>query len=69
MKILMILVMFVVIGGLFIVNQHNLNLGNKEDVAVFVSLYVTWADSLFNNLRTLTGHVVNLEWLPKNNTG
>lgn len=69
MKILMIVIMFFVIGALFIISENNLYMGKAEDSGKFSKLYSAWLDNIFSNIKSVTGYVINLDWLPKNETG
>jgi len=64
MKILMIIVMFLCIGAFFIISQNNLALNKSENADLFLSTYKGWLSKTFDNLGTLTGQVVKMEWLP-----
>ena len=65
MKIIMIIVIFFCIGAFFIISQNNLSLINSENRENFISLYGNWIKNSFDNIGSLTGHIVNMEWLPK----
>ncbi len=65
MKILMLVVMFFCIGAFFIISQNNLNLSEEGNIDSFVSSYKIWLQETANNLGSLTGYLVKMEWLPK----
>jgi len=65
MKLLMLIVMFFCVGAFFIISQHNLALNNQKNIDNFVSLYGNWLKSTAINFGSLTGHIVKMEWLPK----
>jgi len=65
MKLLMLVVIFLCIGGFFIVSQNNLALDTSENVDKFISLYSDWLGKTFENVGSLVGHVVKMNWLPK----
>lgn len=65
MKILMIVVMFLMLGGFFIISENNLALNSGTDVDEFFSLYSKWIDELGGNGKTVVGHVVKMGWLPE----
>ena len=69
MKFLMLIVMFFMVGGLFIVSENNLYMGDNKDLNTFSELYISWLDNTANNVKTITGNIINLDWLPKNQTG
>ena len=65
MKILMIFIMFLMLGGFFIISEEGLALNNGENVEEFFELYGKWVDSLAVNGKGVVGHVVKMEWLPE----
>ncbi len=64
MKFLMLITMFFLIGAFFIISQNNLHLNNSENADKFISIYKIWLEKTFNNFVSLTGHVVEMKWLP-----
>tara|TARA_Y100000034_G_scaffold67371_1_gene81266 strand:- start:3066 stop:3299 length:234 start_codon:yes stop_codon:yes gene_type:complete len=64
MRILMIILMFFLIGGFFIISNEDLSLGNSEERMQFGEMYFTWLSNVFGNIGAITGDVVKLEWLP-----
>lgn len=65
MKALIFVLMFLIICGLVIVNNNNLYFSQKDDLKTFGTLYLGWAEQVFQNARTLTGDVIQMDWLPK----
>jgi NDP-sugar pyrophosphorylase family protein len=64
MKIIMSLLMFLVLGALFIISNENLVLRESGNFEEFKDLYSDWLSELFDNGRTITGYVVDSHWLP-----
>jgi hypothetical protein len=64
MKIAILILMFLFIGGFFIISQNNLSISEKENILEFISLYKTWLLSTAENLGDISGHVIKMEWLP-----
>ena len=64
MKIVIFLVMFLLIGAFFIISNNNLHLGNPEQRGVFTKSYFEWFGKIFANSKTVTGYVINMNWLP-----
>ncbi|MFH1308271.1 MAG: hypothetical protein ABIH72_05450 [archaeon] len=64
MKIIMFIVMFLIIGGLFIISENRLALRNPENFTKFGGLYFDWMGGVFNNGIEATGYVVKMDWLP-----
>ncbi|MBI2630553.1 hypothetical protein HYW76_05630 [Candidatus Pacearchaeota archaeon] len=65
MKIIMLLIMFLLIGALFIIYQNNLPLIYSENREKLVGLYFSWIGDLFDNSVSIIGNVVKMNWLPK----
>jgi len=69
MRILLVVLIFFVLGALFIISNNGLTLYNDEDFSDFSELYVLWLDSTYSNVQKVTGNAVKLDWLPElNNT-
>ena len=56
--------LFLLVGGFFIISNENLALNSSENVGIFFSEYGEWIDSLFNNGKIVTGYVLKMGWLP-----
>ncbi len=65
MKTLVFVLMFLIICGLVIVNNNTLYFSQKDDLKTFGTLYLGWVNQVFQNARTLTGNVIQMDWLPK----
>jgi len=59
----MFLVMFLMIGALFIISEKNVNIKTSDGIKHFVSYYFSWMGHTFKNIGTATGYVVKLDWL------
>lgn len=57
--------MFFCIGAFFIISQNNIHLNSSENADKFLALYKTWLEKTFENIGSLTAHVIKMEWLPK----
>lgn len=64
MKVLMLVVFFILLGGFYIIAENNIALNSGENVEVFVVKYFDWVGSLINNGKVVSGYVVKMEWLP-----
>ena len=64
MKITMLLIKLVLLGGLLIVSNQNLHLGIQEERAEFLDLYQIWLSNLASQGVEVTTYVVGFEWLP-----
>lgn len=64
MKTLMFIVIFFMIGALFIISENNLALKDSGSFNKFVSLYSGWLAKVFENTKSTTGYIVRMDWLP-----
>ena len=64
MKLLIILLIFLILGALFIIGNENLALKDRENFDKFTDLYYDWLSTLFENGKTITGYIIDSEWLP-----
>jgi len=64
MKLIMFILLFLLVGGFFIISNENIKINNKENLDVLIKLYGTWFDQLIDNSRTAVGYAVKMEWLP-----
>ena len=60
----MFLIMFLLIGGFFIISNEKIKLDSRENIDYFFKLYSKWIDKLVGNSKTVSGYVVKMEWLP-----
>jgi len=65
MKILIFILVFFIVGALFIISNHNLAMCKQENVDVFSGLYLEWINQLYLNLQILIKDIVRLGWFPK----
>ncbi len=61
------MIKFFLFGALFIVSNNQLYLNNPSDFAEFSDIYFSWLGTMGSNLKTATGYVVLLEWMPDTN--
>ena len=64
MKIFIFLVIFLLSGAFFIISNNNLHLGVSDEFNKFSGEYYGWFFKLFGNAKSVTGYVVNMNWLP-----
>lgn len=64
MKLTIIAIKFLFLGGLFIVTNNNLPLNSAENLGTFFDLYYHWISTLFSHSEQISGYVINSEWLP-----
>lgn len=56
---------FFLLGALLIISNNNLALVNKGNLETFSVLYSAWLNNVYSNTYSLTGKIIQLEWLPK----
>jgi hypothetical protein len=64
MRIVILFFVFLIVGGLFIISNQELHLADKEEALIFGETYYNWILGIRDNVGTLTGYVVGLDWLP-----
>ena len=64
MKIYMAIILFLMLGILFIAFDGNLALRKETDREKFMAASSAWFDELFENSKGLVGYVIGLDWLP-----
>lgn len=64
MKILIFILMFLIIGALFIISNNNLAMDKQENIDRFSELYLEWFNQIYVNTQALTGEVLKINWLP-----
>lgn len=64
MKVLIFVIVFLLIGGFFIISNKNIALNGSENVGLFFREYASWIDALAGNGKVVSGYVVKMEWLP-----
>ena len=64
MKFLIVILMFFILGGLLIVSNSALDFSHENDGEFFYDSYVGWLEEIFGNAKSVTGQVINMDWLP-----
>jgi len=67
MKLWVIVLIFLVIGGYIIVQANNINLKQGEDREEFIFRFTDWLVGLGRNIVDLTGQAIAQDWLPNDN--
>lgn len=60
--------MFFIFTALFIISNNNIYILEEKGSEIFYKEYNAWLDKVYSNFRTLTGNVVQMEWLPTNSS-
>ncbi len=63
-RLSVIVLLFLLVGALFIVSNENLQLADREEQREFIALYRLWLSSIGENVRAITGQVIAAEWVP-----
>jgi len=64
MKLWLILIVALIIGGIIIVVSSNYSLTDKEDRKAFLDDFGKWLGQLFKNTKNLAGYAVSEDWMP-----
>ena len=64
MKLAIIILMIFALMCLLIISNNNLAFSDSKDFEKFSELLVEWLGKLFNNLKSITGEAVNMDWAP-----
>jgi hypothetical protein len=65
MRAVIILMAFLILGGLFIVSNNDLALKDSGNIGELGERYYDWIGNLFGNGKEFTGYVINSDWLPE----
>lgn len=61
---LALIIIILLVGAFIIKTQSQLDLNSQEDRGEFVKQYSHWSKRIFGNIKSVTGHVVRLDWVP-----
>ncbi|MBI3334739.1 hypothetical protein HYZ97_04595 [Candidatus Pacearchaeota archaeon] len=64
MRLFAIFFLFLLFSAFLIVSNENLQLSKPDEFMQFGRLYYSWLDGLFENVKSLTGSVIQQHWLP-----
>ncbi len=56
------------LGGMLIISNEGIALREDGNMELFGRYYFAWIGSLFDGLGSITGYVVNVDWLPDTNS-
>ncbi len=65
MRVLVFLIMFLLLGALFIISNNNLALVKKENTQKFSQIYLNWTNNIYSNFKSITGDAIKLDWFPE----
>ncbi|MEK6856369.1 MAG: hypothetical protein AABX66_04410 [Nanoarchaeota archaeon] len=66
MKYLGFIILLLLFGAFFIVSNENLALKDVNKRTIFAREYYGWFIGVLGNVKTITGNVISLNWLPNN---
>jgi len=62
MKILIVIMMFIILNGLLIISNNNLNFTESKNIKTFGKLYLGWTDQILKNIGSITGNIIKSNW-------
>ncbi len=62
--IIFVILLYFLLGALFIVSNNNLHLSKRAEFAEFYALYYSWVAEGFSQAKSISSAVVKLDWLP-----
>jgi hypothetical protein len=65
MRYIMFIVKFIFLAAFFIISNNNLQMIDAENRQIFIDEYKSWVKEVSTNIGSLTGYVVDVEWLPE----
>jgi hypothetical protein len=60
----MLIIIFLMIGALFIISTNNLALKDSGNFSKFIGMYVSWLGKVFENTKGISSNVIKMDWLP-----
>jgi len=61
-----LLIAFLYFSFTAIVASHSADLRTASGVFEASKVYLSWLGSAFNNIKTVSGNIVKMDWIPKN---
>lgn len=65
MKFILIIVIFILLNGFFIISNQNLHIYKTTDMNKFTSSYKNWIIKIANNTKQITSNVIKQDWKPQ----
>ncbi|MBT4376500.1 hypothetical protein HOD29_03950 [archaeon] len=65
MKIIAFILIFLSICGLIIISNNDLAFKEPANVKTFFQMYLGWAENVYTNMRTITGNIISMDWIPE----
>ena len=64
-RIIIILVIALLVGGIFLIATNNYNLAKKADSNEFIKSFSGWVIKVAQNSASLVGNAIKMDWVPK----
>ena len=64
MKIVLFIIIFFLLTAFFIISENKLALKEERKRGEFKQLYSDWLNKTLENFKSVTAHLVKLDWLP-----
>lgn len=65
MKIIIFVMIFLILGALFIISNNDLKITDKNDLKKFSEECKIWGNKILQNIGALTGNAIKQNWLPE----
>ena len=66
---LILICLFLYISFLGVASNNSVQIKTVSDFFLVTKLYFSWLGHIFDNIGTLTGNAVRMDWFPTNSTG
>ena len=67
--VLILIIAFLFFSFTTIVKNHAIDLKTASGVFTASKVYFSWIVQSFGNIKEISGNVVRMDWIPKNNSG
>jgi|GEM_PF-2150504 len=64
MRIVLIAIIVLVVGGIIIANSLNTDFKNPQSALAFTKTFFKWTGQLVANVKSLFVHASNMTWMP-----
>ena len=64
MKLLILVIVFFLIAGFFIISENKIYLKEEQGRKAFGEEYYFWMNKTFENTKSIVGYVFKMDWLP-----
>ena len=60
--------LFIYISFTVVANNHEADLSTAKGLLQASQVYFSWMGQAFSNMKTITGNIIGMDWLPENRT-